>query len=402
MHVKAGGKGVGPGGPDGTVERVRAAVARVIGSPDWPYVAAGLLALAAMVEVIGRTRPGSDSSVAMLLALCVTLPVALARIQVVASMTMITVAVFLTLLDGSVPPRAGLVGLVAVCYLLGRRRRRRVWVPLVTPYALYAITPLGAHPPGGRYLGVILSALTAGAAAVGATRRAREEARDRDESSRAIADTMLEHAARGERARIARDLHDVVAHHISMISVQAEVARLTTAGMPPEGAKRLFTIATTARTALTEMRRLLGLLREDAGSGTARKPQPGLEQLNELIDEARDLAGASTRLIVRGRVVPLDPGVQLTAYRIVQEALTNVRRHAAGAAVDVELDYADDTLRVRIRDNGPGPVGEAASGHGLRGMNERAATVGGSLRVATAPAGGFLVEAILPVSKVDT
>jgi signal transduction histidine kinase len=184
-----------------------------------------------------------------------------------------------------------------------------------------------------------------------------------------------------------------------MIAVQAEIARLTTPGMPAEGATRLAAIGDTARTALTEMRRLLGLLREDAATEPTRKPQPGLDQLNELIDEARDAAGASTRLIVRGRVVALDPGIELTAYRIVQEALTNTRRHAPGAAVDVELHYLDDALRLRVRDNGPGPPPPArvpATGHGLLGMRERAAMVGGTLRTGPAPASGFLVEAVLP------
>ena len=188
-----------------------------------------------------------------------------------------------------------------------------------------------------------------------------------------------------------------------MIAVQAETARLTTPGMPAEGARRLSSIGATARAALTEMRRLLGVLREDAGTEATRRPLPGLEQLNELMDEARDLGGASTRLIVRGRVVPLDPGVALTAYRIVQEALTNARRHAPGAAVDVELIYSDDTLRVQVRDNGPGPQGDAlVNGHGLPGMHERVTMVGGTLRIATASVGGFLVEATLPASRADT
>ena len=395
MHVRAGGAGA-------LIERVRGPVAAVTGSPDWPFVAAGILGLLAMVEVINRTLAGPVSNVAMLLALCVTLPVALARIQLVVAAVAITAAMFLNFLADTPPPRAGLVGLVVVCYLLGRHRRRRVWVPVVAPYAVYAITPHAPQTPGGRFLSVLLIVLTAGAAAVGAFLRAREEARNRQESTRVIADTMLEHAARGERARIARDLHDVVAHHLSMISVQAEAARLTIADMPPEGTRRLSAIGDTARSALTEMRRLLGVLREDAGGGGDRRPQPGLDQLNELIDEARDLAGASTRLIVRGRVVPLDSGVELAAYRIIQEALTNARRHAPGAAVDVELAYDGDTLRVRVRDNGPGPADEPSTGHGLPGMRERAAMVGGTLRIASASAGGFLVEAMLPVSKVDT
>ena len=135
----------------------------------------------------------------------------------------------------------------------------------------------------------------------------------------------------------------MVAHHISMISVQAETARLTTPGMPPEGAKRLSAIGETAREALSEMRRLLGVLREDADTLPTRAPQPGLADVVDLVDGARAASGgASTRLIVHGQVIPLEPGVELTAYRIVQEALTNSRRHAPGAAVDVELDYADD------------------------------------------------------------
>jgi signal transduction histidine kinase len=208
--------------------------------------------------------------------------------------------------------------------------------------------------------------------------------------------TVLEHSALGERARIARELHDIVAHHISMIAVQAETARLTTAGMPPAGAQRLSSIGDTARAALTEMRLLLGVLREDVESAD-RQPQPGLRQLNDLLDEARAASGAGTRLIIRGPADPLDPSVELAAYRIVQEALTNARRHAPGAAVDVELYYADDAVRVRIRDNGPGCPDASSGGHGLRGMRERAAAVGGRLQTGPAPGGGFLVETVLPV-----
>jgi signal transduction histidine kinase len=194
-------------------------------------------------------------------------------------------------------------------------------------------------------------------------------------------------------------LHDVVAHHISMIAVQAENARLTTPGLPPEGASRFLAIGDTARTALTEMRRLLGVLREDADedAGVRRRPQPGLGQLMELLDASREAAGSATRLIVSGPVTALDPGVEVTAYRIVQEALTNARRHAPGAAVDVELRYGPDELVVRVRDNGPGPVAPGTPGHGLLGMRERAATVGGTLRTGAAHGGGFLVEARLPV-----
>jgi signal transduction histidine kinase len=246
--------------------------------------------------------------------------------------------------------------------------------------------------------------VTLGSVGAGRAHRLRGQARARDATTESMTAAFLEYEARGERARIARELHDVVAHHISMIAVQAETARLATPGMPRDGARQLLAIGDTARTALTEMRRLLGVLREDTDSDTTRQPQPGLHQLVELVDDARASASATTRLVVRGCVAPLDPGIELTVYRIVQEALTNARRHAPGAAVDVELDYAADALAVRVRDNGPGPSGAIATdgsstgGHGLLGMRERAAAVGGVLRVGSAPVGGFLVEATLPAA----
>jgi signal transduction histidine kinase len=336
--------------------------------------------------------------------LAATLPVGLVRWHPVAAALVITAAISLTLLPYGLPPVAGLVALAVALYQAGRRGSRAIW--LVLPFLLYALSPVAATAPGGRPYALVLLALTTGATALGIARRVRAEAARRDASDRVVADTLLEHAARGERARIARELHDVVAHHISMIAVQAEAARLTTPGMPPEGVKRLLAIGVTARTALTEMRRLLGVLREDAGDAPTRRPQPGLQQLNELLDEARGLSAGSTRLIVRGTVAPLDPGIELTAYRIVQEALTNARRHAPGAAVDVEISYGADALRLWVRDNGPGPAPDAAAaapaGHGLTGMTERAAMVGGKLAAGPAPFGGFLVEAVLPLPEVGT
>ncbi|MFD8304934.1 sensor histidine kinase [Streptomyces sp. NPDC059690] len=261
----------------------------------------------------------------------------------------------------------------------------------------YVVIALVSREEATRIAAVLVATLASAAAATGVTRHVRRTALAHSATEQAFADTLLAHAARGERARIARELHDVVAHHISMIAVQAEHARLTTAGLPPEGATRFLAIGDTARTALTEMRRLLGVLREDAETGAQRSPQPGLGQLLELLDEAREAAGSRARLIVSGPVAALDPGIEVTAYRIVQEALTNARRHAPGAAVDVELHYGEQELAVRIRDNGPGPPPSGTLGHGLLGMRERATTVGGTLRTGPAPGGGFLIEARLPV-----
>jgi signal transduction histidine kinase len=200
-----------------------------------------------------------------------------------------------------------------------------------------------------------------------------------------------------ERARIARELHDVVAHHVSVIAVQAETARLTTPDLSEEGKQRFAAIGDTARDSLTELRRLLGLLRDD-GVEPARAPQPGLERLAELVDSARE-AGTPVTLSVEGDVTPLPPGIDLTAYRIVQEALTNARRHAPGASVEIRLGYEPESLSLRVSDDGPGPPNGDASGHGLLGMQERAAMVGGELRTGKAATGGFLVEASLPLER---
>jgi signal transduction histidine kinase len=340
-----------------------------------------------------------------LLALFTTLPPALlspaAAAVAVTAASVLSLALFRTLTV------AGMVTQLVVLYRLGRMAAREAQATrwsgtqvlasgLAVPFLTLALIRHSGSEAG--VLTLLLASLAPAAAWYGIARLARGEALAHHAARRAIAGTLVEHTARGERARIARDLHDVVAHHISMIAVQAETARLATPGMPAAGAQRLSEIGDTARAGLTEMRRLLGVLREDAGTDAAdRRPQPGLQQLNELLDEARDASGTGTRLIVSGPPVALDPGVELAAYRIIQEALTNARRHAPGAAVDVELHYTGDALRLCIRDNGPGPPAAAPSGgHGLAGMRERAATVGGQLRTGPAAVGGFLVEARLP------
>jgi signal transduction histidine kinase len=373
---------------------------RITGTSDWPLVAGVGLGLLAMGEVTARADVSSNLSMQLLLGLSATTPLALVRVRLSLAAATITAVTLATLVSGGPLTVAGIAAQVTVLYQAGLRRSRRLSLLLVALFAGYAMVPAGDL--GDSRVAVFLFGLAATATAIGVARRTRREAAERDASQQAVAETLHEHAARGERARIARELHDVVAHHISMIAVQAETARLTTPGLPDEGAKRLVAIGDTARDALTEMRRLLGVLRSDAGADpVSRRPQPGLAQLNDLIDAARESAGASTRLILRGRVVPVEPGVALTAYRIVQEALTNARRHAPGAAVDVELDYADTVLRVRVRDNGPGPPAEssATAGHGLLGMRERAAMVGGTLRAGPAAVGGFLVEATLPTTS---
>jgi signal transduction histidine kinase len=374
---------------------------RISDAPESLVAAAAVLAVA---ETVARGGSAQVSlPVALLLCLCTTLPLGLQRTYPAATAVAVSAATLLSLVPFQSLTVTGLAVQLAVLYRLGRAGSRRLTVLLVLPFVALALSGPPHAGTGVRVLSVLLASLASAAAGAGLAHRARSEALEHTAAQRVIADTLLAHAARGERARIARELHDVVAHHISMIAVQAETARLTTPGLPAAGAQRLLSIGDTARAALTEMRRLLGVLREDAGTqGPDRRPQPGLPQLIELLDEARDATGSGTRLIVHGPVTALDPGVELTAYRIVQEALTNARRHAPGAAVDVELRYGEEALRLRIRDNGPGAsdhgVGpDPGPGHGLLGMRERAATVGGDLRTGPATGGGFLIEARLPI-----
>ncbi|MYW68851.1 sensor histidine kinase [Streptomyces sp. SID8379] len=379
----------------GTWTAARARARRAATARDLPLLAAAVLALAALAEVTGQGRgPEPELPGLLALALGATAPLAFVRSQLLLTATALTAAALLAPLAYGRTLYAGLPALAAALYLVGRRGPGRTAVLFAVPFTTYALTD-----DSGPY-GVVLLAGAAAALTAGGARRAKAEAARRSAADWAYADTALAHAALGERARIARELHDIVAHHISTISVQAETARYTTPGLPPEGAERFLAIGDTARLALTEMRRLLGVLREDAPAEPAaaapRSPQPGLDQLVTLVDEARAATGTAVRLIVRGRVTALDPGLELTAYRIVQEALTNARRHAPGVAVDVELHYRESQLAIRVRDCGPG-TGAGEPGHGLLGMRERTAMAGGTLHAGQAPAGGFLVEAVLPV-----
>ncbi len=403
---------------------------RIAGPPNALALAGALLALAAFGQAIaqavskGAAAPGDGGIALYAVALCVlalanTLP--LIFLRPVAAAVAITAASVLVLVAFGQPTVAGMTAQVIASYRFGRMAglgraspagdggepghateagmpggAQLLAIALVVPFLVLALAARGSAAT------VLVAALVPVAVGAAIALRARTEEARQSEARAMLAETLTENLARGERARIARELHDVVAHHISMIAVQAETARLTTPGLPAAGAQRFAEIGDTARAGLTEMRRLLGVLREDVdGAVGDRQPQPGLAQLAELIDGAREASGAGARLIVSGPVEPFDPGVELAAYRIVQEALTNARRHAPGAAVDVELCYEAHTLRLRVRDNGPGPQA-SGSGHGLLGMRERAATVGGSLRTGAASGGGFLVEAVLPAKPEAT
>ena len=223
---------------------------------------------------------------------------------------------------------AGLIAQLAGAYRLGRRGAPLLSAALSLPFLILALT--ASSGSAAEIPALLLASLGPAAALAGSARRAQRDAIEHSATREAIAGTLLEHTARGERARISRELHDVVAHHISMIAVQAETARLTTPGMPAAGAQRLSSIGDTARAALTEMRRLLGVLREDTETGVAdRQPQPGLRQLNELLDAAREASGTGTRLILHG--APCHPRSRGRARRLPDHSGSPHQRPAARA-----------------------------------------------------------------------
>ena len=204
-------------------------------------------------------------------------------------------------------------------------------------------------------------------------------------------------AVADERRRLAREMHDVVAHSISVMVVQAGGARRILERDPARAAEAAARIEQTGREALTEMRRLLGVLRP-ADQPAERAPQPGLDRLDELVERAR-AAGLPVQVHVVGERRELPGGVDLAAYRVVQEALTNCLRHAGAAPAEVTLRYGDEALELEVADRGPGAASTTGDGrgHGLVGMRERVRVHGGELEAGARPGGGFTVRARLPV-----
>jgi signal transduction histidine kinase len=203
-------------------------------------------------------------------------------------------------------------------------------------------------------------------------------------------------AADAERSRIARELHDVIAHNVSVIAVQAGAARVAAPGSPAQAAETLGTIERTARSTLAELRALLGMLRRSDGQAPSRGPRPTLAQLDGLVTRSRE-AGLHIEVRVEGSLEVLPATVDLSAYRIVQEALTNVMKHAPGARVHLLVRRTGRAVEVIVVDDGPGPAPGPPSGQGLIGMRERASLVGGTLTAGPALGGGFRVAARLPL-----
>jgi signal transduction histidine kinase len=303
--------------------------------------------------------------------------------------------------------------LLTVMFMAGIRHERAVlgWLGTLTlaPWWFWILWR-GQGVATAALGSVAFLALAVAADRIGSGHRTRHDLAEQAEQ------TELERARRialEERARIARELHDVVAHHMSLMAIRAESAPHRLEALPDPVRAEFAALSGAAREALTDMRRLLGLLRNDQPTG--RTPQPGLQDLQELVDSARQ-AGMAVDLSVPAALdrVPLSAGV--CAYRIVQEALSNARRHAPGAPVAVSVDHHADAVTLQVINgprapggahanghgaNGNGAHGHGANGHapghGLAGMRERAELLGGSLSAGQVP-GGFAVSALLPLS----
>lgn len=363
-------------------------------------LALGLFALGqAEVWVPFNTSLGHGSSaVAAAVGTVMTLPLAFRRLAPVAVAVVVTVPA--PLLATFTPVRllffAGFLPLLIVTYTLASRApTRQSLATLALPFAALLVIEL--EVPEFRKTGeVVFDWLWFSVAtAIGLVVRSRSLRAERSESRVASLEVEREAVLREERARIARELHDVIAHSVSVIVVQAGAAEPLVDEDPAQAREALRSIRTTASDALGEMRRLLGILRT-TGDELALNPQPSVSQLEPLLAQTR-AAGLAVDLQVDGEPRPLAAGVDLAAYRIIQEALTNTRKHAGASRAQVLLRYAPSTLELEIVDNGNGPGASANGGHGLVGMRERVALYGGTLEVGSHDdAGGFEVHALLP------
>ncbi|MER7405371.1 sensor histidine kinase [Streptomyces sp. NPDC000070] len=304
---------------------------------------------------------------------------------------------------------AGIIAELFVLLLLALRVPTRAAIAALAVTALLTYV-LDGLPDAERYdtTGVLALSLFAVVVVVGTALRGRREARAQlVEQTTLTAEERTRRTLLEERSRIARELHDVVAHHMSVISIQAQVAPHLVENPPDELKENLAGIRQNALEALTELRRVLGVLRsehpgpgESAGPGgdtAGHAPQPTLDRLDALVENTR-AAGREVITEINGERRPLPPGVELSAYRIVQEALSNVLRHAPGARATVRLTYQPDGLEVEVvngRPTGPAPPSTGA-GHGLLGMRERVAMLGGTMTAHPWHWDGFKVTAFLP------
>jgi signal transduction histidine kinase len=377
---------------------------RVQGTGD--AVLAALMAATSVVPVLAFGDPswGHPKALGVALGLLSTVPVAWRARRPLTSFAIVLFANG-ACIYAAAPHQAAFqpfVALTLTAYSVGSRAegRRALWGP---PVLVVASVPVFvAAKLHGQDSGNIIPSFVwlVAAWAVGRTVRswrhksvALERANCELEEQREL---QAQAAVAVERGRIARELHDVVAHNVSMIVVQAGAAARVLDGDQPDVRNALEAIAGTGRETVDEMRALLGVLRSDDGPA-ALKPQPGLADLDQLVSGVRE-AGLPVTVRIEGSPRPLPQAMDLSAFRIVQEALTNTLKHAGPAQAQVTVRYEDGLVTLEIADTGHGPQGAPGNGHGLVGMRERATMFGGELEAAGAEGGGFTVRARLPLT----
>jgi signal transduction histidine kinase len=371
----------------------------------WYELLIGALGSAAMFElVIGYDSPGGPSVSLRFAVFAVALLISPLFVQrrfpFAAPAAYWFIAVALSFVDGVlIPFMVSLfpIGLVAAFLLGNVRDARRAWAGLLI--VLGGITTVVYNIPGHLTAELIVIPVDFGISwAAGYALRHRAEAAEAAEFRAREAERNREAAARiavaEERARVARELHDVVAHAVSVMVLQVGAVRHKLPVELEEDRDALRGVERAGRNALSEMRQLLAAMRPD-GDEAELGPQPGLDRLDFLIEEV-GLAGLPVELHVDGDPVPLPRGVELSAYRIVQEGLTNVLKHARATDADVTVRYLRDEVEIEVRDNGQGASASDGLGHGLVGMRERVKIYGGEMTVGASAGGGFVLSTRLP------
>ncbi|HEU5421857.1 MAG TPA: histidine kinase [Streptosporangiaceae bacterium] len=386
--------------PGALADRALSILLADVRRPRGPLIVAALLAVSALIAL---PRQWSALGPALpLVALAATAPVALIRRYPAAAISVLLAAGAAFMIFGRlvwpVPAIAGWLLALAACPLV-LSRRGAVWALAVSELAVLTAAGVPGASPWDATLAEALAVVAAWGA--GETLRARRRAAaDHAAAAARLRDLGEREVLARERAAIARELHDVVAHHVSMIAVRAGTAPYAIDGLPGPGAEAFGEIAQQARTALTELRVVLGVLR-DPGRASEAAPQPGLADVPGLLARARS-AGTNVTSEQAGLARPLPGSVELCGYRIVQEAVTNAGRHAPGSQVRVTLGYQQAALAVTVRNDAPAPARLAArdpvpaAGFGLTGLRERVAMLGGQITAGPDGAGGFAVSAVLP------
>jgi signal transduction histidine kinase len=372
----------------------------------WFELSIGALTLTAVIELILASAPSSSRWFAVPALTVLMLPLFARRwFPFGAPAAYWILAAALSFVDGVLIPSIEslfLVGLASAALLGNLRDARRAWTGLVI--VLAGITAVVYNIPGHTTAELILIPIEFGITwAVGFALRARSEQAEAAETRAMRAEREREAAARlavaEERARIARELHDVVAHAVSVMVLQVGAVRHRLSEGQADDRDALQGVERAGRTALTEMRRLLAAMRRD-GEEVEFTPQPGLDGLDELLEEV-GRAGLPVELHVDGEPVSLPRGVDLSAYRIVQEGLTNALKHAHANNADVTVRYRPEELEIEVRDNGLGSAKTDGLGHGLVGVRERVKIYGGEMAAGKAAEGGFVLSTRLPIAEEE-